>query len=50
MAHILEEKFDNIRLTNSITIEEAVLRLGGGNGLTDVAVIVFVIFINWYDL
>lgn len=31
-------------------MEEAVLRLRGGDGLTDVAaVIAFVIFINWYD-
>ena len=66
IAHILEEKVDKIRLTNeqikefnnlaielnsgSITMEEAVLRLRGGDGLTDVvAVIAFVIFINWYD-
>ena len=66
IAHILEEKVDKIRLTNeqikqfnnlaielnsgSITMEEAVLRLRGGDGLTDVvAVIAFVIFMNWYD-
>ena len=66
MAQILEEKVDKIKLTNeqikefnnlaielnsgSITMEEAVLRLRGGDGLTDVvAVIAFVIFINWYD-
>lgn len=66
IAHILEEKVDKIRLTNeqikefnnlaielnsgSITMEEAVLRLRGGDGLTDVvAVIGFVIFMNWYD-
>jgi hypothetical protein len=66
IAHILEEKIDKIRLTNeeikefnnlaielnsgSITMEEEILRLRGGDGLTDVAaVIAFVIFINWYD-
>ena len=60
------KKVDKIRLTNeqikqfnnfaielnssSITMEEAVLRLRGGNGLTYVvAVIAFVIFMNWYD-
>lgn len=36
--------------SGSITMEEAVLQLRGGDGLTDViAVIAFVIFINWYD-
>ena len=66
IAHILEEKVDKIRLTNeqikefnnlaielnsgSITMEEAVLQVRDGDGLTDVvAVIAFVIFINWYD-
>lgn len=66
IAHILEEKVDKIRLTNeqikqfnnlalqldsgSITMEEAVLELRGGSGLTDVAAILaFVIFANWYD-
>ena len=66
VAIIPELKVDKIRLTNeqikefnnlaielnsgSITMEEAVLRLRGGDGLTDVvAVIAFVIFINWYD-
>lgn len=59
-------KVDKIRLTNeqikqfnnlalqlnsgSITMEEAVLGLRGGDALTDVvAVIAFVIFMNWYD-
>ena len=38
------------KLKNSITMEEAVLRLRGGDGLTDVvAVLAFVIFMNWYD-
>lgn len=66
IAHILEEKVDKIVLTNeqikqfnnlarqlnsgSITMEEAVLELRGGDGLTDVvAVLAFVIFVNWYD-
>lgn len=66
IAHILEEKVDKIRLTNeqieqfnnlalqlnngSITMEEAILQIRGGDGLTDVVgVIAFVIFINWYD-
>lgn len=66
IATIPESKVDKIRLTNdqikqfnnlalqlnsgSITMEEAVLQLRGGDGLTDVvAVIAFVIFINWYD-
>ena len=48
IAHILEEKVDKIRLTNGQ--EETVLQLRGGDGLTDVvAVIAFVIFMNWYD-
>jgi hypothetical protein len=64
IAHILEEKvdkitneqikqFNNLAIelnSGSITMEEAVLRLRGGDGLTDlVAVIAFVIFMNWYD-
>ena len=66
IATIPESKVDKIRLTNdqiqqfnnlalqlnsgSITMEEAVLQLRGGDGLTDiVAAIAFVIFINWYD-
>ena len=66
IAHIFEEKVGKIRLTNeqikefnnfaielnsgSITMEEAVLRLRGGDGLTDIAaVFAFVIFMNWYD-
>ena len=62
IATIPESKLDKIRLTKefnnltrqlnsgSITMEEAVLQLRGGEGLTDVvAVIAFVIFINWYD-
>jgi hypothetical protein len=63
IATIPESKVDKIRLTNdqikqfnnlalqlnsgSITMEEAVLQLRGGDGLTDVvAVIAFVIFIK----
>ena len=66
IATIPESKVDKIRLTNdqiqqfnnlalqltsgSITMEEAVLQLRGGDGLTDVvAITAFVIFINWYD-
>lgn len=66
IAHIIEEKVDKIKLTNeqikqfniltlqlnsgSITMEEALLELRGGSGLTDVAaVLAFVIFVNWYD-
>ena len=64
IAHILEEKvdkitneqikqFNNLAIelnSGSITMEETVLRLRGGDGLTDlVAVIAFVIFMNWYD-
>lgn len=66
IAIIPELKVDKIRLTNdqinqlnnlalqlnsgSITMEEAVLQLRGGDGLTDVvAVIAYVIFINWYN-
>ena len=66
IATIPESKVDKIRLTNdqikqfnnlalqlnsgSITMEEVVLKLCGGNGLAGVvAVIAFVIFINWYD-
>lgn len=66
IATIPESKVDKIRLTNdqikqfnnlalqlnsgSIKMEEAILQLRGGDGLTDVvAVIAFVIFMNWYD-
>jgi len=66
IATIPESKVDKIRLTNdqikqfnnlalqlnsgSLTMEEAVLQLRGGDGLTDiVTVIAFVIFVNWYD-
>ncbi len=66
IATIPESKVDKIRLTNdqikqfnnlalqlnsgSITMEEAVLELRGGDGLTDVVgILAFVIFINWYD-
>jgi hypothetical protein len=66
IAPITPSKVDKIRLTNEqmkqfnnlalqlnnglITMEEAVLQLRGGSGLTDVVgVIAFVIFINWYD-
>jgi hypothetical protein len=66
IATIPESKVDKIRLTNdqiqqfnnlalqltsgSITMEEAVLQLRGGDGLTDVVgVIAFVIFANRYD-
>ena len=65
-APAIESKVDKIRLTNdqikqfnnlalqlnngSIKMEEVILQLRGGDGLTDVAaVIVFVIFFNWYD-
>jgi len=66
IATISGSKVDKIRLTNeqikqfnnlalqlnsgSLTMEEAVLQLRGGDGLTDiVTVIAFVIFVNWYD-
>lgn len=66
IATIPESKVDKIRLTNdqikqfnnlalqlnsgSIIMEEAVLQLRGGDGLTNVAIVIaFVIFINWYD-
>ena len=66
IASIIESKIDKIRLTDdqikefnnlalqlnsgSITIEEALLELRGGDGLTDVvAVLAFIIFVNWYD-
>lgn len=65
-AIIPELKVDKIKLTNeqikqfnnlatelnvgSITMEEIVLRLRGGDGLTDViAVIAFITFMNWYN-
>ena len=39
-------KFKN----GSITMEEAILQLRGGDGLIDIAaVIAFIIFVNWYD-
>jgi len=47
------EQFNNLALqlnSGSLTMEEAILRLRGGEGLTDVvAVIAFVIFVNSYD-
>ena len=47
------EEFTTLALLindGSITMKEAVLRLRGGDGLTGVvAVIAFVIFVNWYD-
>jgi hypothetical protein len=66
ITNIPVSKVDKIRLTNykikelndlalelnsvSITIEEVVLQIRGGDGLTDLAaVIAFVIFMNWYD-
>jgi len=66
IATIPASKVEKIRLTNdqikqfknfafqlnngSIKMEEAILQLRGGDGLTDVAVIIaFVIFTNWYD-
>ena len=66
IATIPASKFDKIKLTNdqikqfnnlalelkngSIKMEEAILQLRGGDGLTDVAAIIaFVIFMNWYD-
>ena len=64
IADIPASKVDKIKLTNeqiknlalqlnsgSITMEEAVLQIrGGGHDMTDVlAVIAFIIFINWYD-
>jgi len=66
IALIPASKVDKIRLTNEqmeqfnnlalqlnsglITMEEAVLQLRGGSGLTDVVgIIAFIIFINWCD-
>ena len=66
IAPTIKAKVDKIRLTNdqikqfnnlalqlnngSIKMEEAILQLRGGDGLTDViAVFAFVIFVNWYD-
>ena len=47
------KQFNHLALqlnSGSITMEKAVLRLRSGDGLTDVvAVIAFVIFMNWYD-
>ena len=44
------KQFNNLVLNGSITMEEAVLQLRGGDELTDVvAFIEFVIFMNWYD-
>jgi hypothetical protein len=65
IASIPSSKVDKIRLTNeqikqfdslvlqlstdSITMEEAILQLRGGDRLRDVvAIIAFVIFVNWY--
>ena len=66
IAHIFGEKIDKIQLTDdqikefnnlaielnsgSITMEEAILQLIGGDVLSYVVtVILFVTFINWYD-
>jgi len=66
IASVASSKVDKIRLTNeqitqlgilapqirngSITTEQAILKLRGGDGLNDVvAIIAFVSFINWYD-
>jgi hypothetical protein len=47
------KQFDSLALqlsSGSITMEEGILQLRGGAVLTDiVAVIAFVIFVNWYD-
>ena len=47
------KQFNNLALelnNGSIKMEEAILQLRGGDGLTDVAAIIaFVIFMNWYD-
>jgi hypothetical protein len=47
------KQFNNLALqlnSGLITMEEAVLQLRGGSGLTDVVgILAFVIFINWYD-
>ena len=47
------KQFNNLALqlnNGSIKMEEAILQLRGGDGVTDVAAIIaFVIFINWYD-
>jgi hypothetical protein len=47
------KQFNNLALqlnSGSIPMEEAVLQLRGGDGLTDVVgILAFVIFINWYD-
>jgi hypothetical protein len=47
------KQFNSLALqlsSGSITMEGAILQLRGGSGLTDVvAVISFVIFMNWYD-
>ena len=67
IASIPSSKVDKIRFTNEqikqfdgltrqlsngfITMEEAILQLRGGSGLTDIAaVIAFYIFVDWYDL
>ena len=66
IANIPASKFDKIKLTKeqikqftnlalelnngSIKMEEAILQIRGGDGLTDVVTILaFVIFVNWYD-
>ena len=37
-------------ISGSITMEEAILQIRGGDGLTDVVgIIAFVIFVNWYN-
>lgn len=37
-------------IDGSITIEEAIFKLRGGDGLNDVMVVIgFIIFVNWYN-
>lgn len=65
IAHIIEEKIDNITLSDEqfkkfndlaeelnngvITVEEAILKLRGGSLLDVATILAFVIFVNWYD-
>lgn len=66
ITEIIQEKVEKMRITSkqhkqfktvafqlnngAITIEEAVLQLRGGDGLSELAgIVAFIIFINWYD-
>ena len=46
-------QFNNFAIqikNNSLTMDEAILQIRGGDGISDIVVVLaFVIFVNWYD-